>query len=1037
MLHHGRNHTCLTQATATAEAAKGPGCFPKQQRRVYLLHLTRVLHLRCVSGCYSGRRIWWLACFCVFLIPAPSPSQSPQGQLVGAVRDVTGGRIPAVSITVQALHSTLIRSTTSNGAGEFLVAPLPPDSYRVTASKAGWATVVYESVVVTVGSSPSLSVVMQPQAQHETVVVQSSSNPLSLQATSSVIQTVVTSQQIASLPLAFRSFANIAYTAPMTEPVEPSDPTKARITAVSFAGSSGLNVDLSVDGGDNNDDYIGGFLQNYSPEAMQEFVVRTSQFGADTSRTNGGSVIIATRHGTDQWHGGGAFFERAAVLNARNPLDNPLPNPKQPFSRQDGVADVGGPLVRGKLWFFTSYEAVREDASVAYSNLSLSQFQALSQLVAQGQVPGVPSLSVPSSVPVPFRDQLFDSRIDWSQSSRSQWFLRGAFDLNNTTNSLVQQGALPSTGAFTRARYYSLLVSNQFGFDPSWLGSLTLEASGFSNRQTANSHLGMALAFPFSSTLLTTSGFETLGDNQFITPITAFPILRKQQKYQFRYDVAHLDADHALKIGVNLIHEPVLSGEMASSPERLVIFPQDPAYYLSSGQSILPIIQNTLLTGGGNGGFAQNIQRLGLYVQDSWRVLPDFTINDGLRYDTTFGLFQAEGQSQDFNPAVLTVQALGLPITQGIPHDYRLAFSPRLGIAYAPGKSANTVIRAGFGLYYNDLAQNGWVQAFQAVNTPFSGLLAPSAPGYYIDPNYRSPYDLAATAALEHNFGAPQNPWQLQLQYEHHEGVHQYRRYEYVAGYTLPANAPDLSVFRSDNRSRYDGFSAGIQHPGPHVNLSAHYTFASADTWGATVGELFDYVNGVSDVRHPFGPGDYGPSGEDVRHRVVLAAVWNLPKGFQLSTLAQAESARPFTLFTPVDVNNDGVATNDRAVINGVQTSLDQFRGTPFEQVDLRVTRRFQPRETLALQPFIEFFNLFNRINPGNNFLPDLGAEPVPVNNLYNATAFCLNTSCTQTAPIHSLNQLRVPAGTLGDFFGPGTTVGLPFAAQVGVRVTF
>ena len=73
----------------------------------------------------------------------------------------------------------------------------------------------------------------------------------------------------------------------MTEPVEPSDPTKARITAVAFGGSSGLNVDLSVDGGDNNDDYIGGFLQNYSPDAMQEFVVRTAQFDADTSQQLG------------------------------------------------------------------------------------------------------------------------------------------------------------------------------------------------------------------------------------------------------------------------------------------------------------------------------------------------------------------------------------------------------------------------------------------------------------------------------------------------------------------------------------------------------------------------------------------------------------------------------------------------------------------------------------------------------------------------------------------------------------------------------
>jgi hypothetical protein len=180
---------------------------------------------------------------------------------------------------------------------------------------------------------------LKPAGARETVQVQGAVSLTSqpLETTSSVEKTVISAKDLQDLPLAHRSFANIAYLAPMTEPVEPSDPTKARITAVSFAGSSGLNVDLSVDGGDNNDDFIGGFLQNYSPDAMQEFTVRTSQFGADTSRTNGGSVIISTRRGYDQWNTDlGAYF-RERALNARNDLDNPAPSPKQPFARENGV----------------------------------------------------------------------------------------------------------------------------------------------------------------------------------------------------------------------------------------------------------------------------------------------------------------------------------------------------------------------------------------------------------------------------------------------------------------------------------------------------------------------------------------------------------------------------------------------------------------------------------------------------------------------------------------------------------------------------
>ncbi|HUI43275.1 MAG TPA: hypothetical protein VL523_15030, partial [Terriglobia bacterium] len=182
---------------------------------------------------------------------------------------------------------------------------------------------------------------------------------------------------------------------------------------------------------------------------------------------------------------------------------------------------------------------------------------------------------------------------------------------------------------------------------------------------------------------------------------------------------------------------------------------------------------------------------------------------------------------------------------------------------------------------------------------------------------------------------------------------------------------------------------------------------------------------------------DFGPSGEDVTHRLVVAGVFHVPAGIELSLLGQAESGRPITLTTPVDVNGFGDPLDDRAVINGTQTSLDQFRGTPYIQVDMRVSRPFKFRERWSLMPFAELFNILNRSNPGNNYIPDISALPTPVNDLSNATALCLNADCTQARPITSAKQLLVPSGALGDFFGPGTTVGVPFAAQLGVRLDF
>jgi hypothetical protein len=937
--------------------------------------------------------------------------------------------VPAAKIVVQAAESSLRRESSSDTRGEFRLDDLLPGAYRLRVIASGFAEASAQ-VSVVVSSVRDITVTLKPLTVQETVIVDGpgSITTQPLDTASAVHQAIITAHDLETIPLAARSFANIAYLAPGTEPLEPSDPTKARITAVSTGGSSGLNNELSVDGGDNSDDWIGGFLQNFSPDAIQEFAMRTAQEDADTGGTTAASVVITTKHGTNEWHGSGAFYARAASLNARFPIDNPAPGPKQPFSRQNHVGTLGGPIVKDRLWFFSSLEYVRENASIAYSPSSQTEFNALAQLASQGlintPVGTVNSIAVPSSVPVPFRDYLATARLDWGQSARSQWFLRAAVDNYITRDALVQQAALPSTGATSHNNYMSLVVGNQYTFGPNWVGAFVFNASGLHLTATRNANLGFALAFPFTSTLSTISGVETFGDNQFFTPITAFPVLRNQEKYQLRYDVSHVHGRHAPRFGVNFIHEPVLSGALAATAEYVYSPPQDPSFYLSNHQSQLAAIMScnpndpanqppnppcpfTTFTPAGDGSFSQNVQRLGIYAQDSWRVSPHLTINYGLRYDTTFGLFIASGRDQNGNPALA-----GNGVVSGIPHDYRKAFAPRLGLAYGLGSSGNTILRGGLGLYFNDLAQNGWVEAFNAVNN--FNIQNASGPPSLIDPNYHTPYALHATGGIQHALNAN---WILSADYTLETGMHGYRRYDF----------PDVSVFRSDNRSSYKALALHVQgNVARRLNLVANYTLASAKTWGCQIGELFDYVNGVCDPFNAFAPGDYGPSGEDVRHRFVLAGTVHAPAGFDVTFLAQAETARPITLTTPV---------GDRVVINGVKSSLDQFRGRPYIQTDLRASRPIKFHERWSLTPFIEFFNLFNRNNPGNNYVGDIGALPIPVNDLKNVTALCPDPTCS--VPVTSGKQLLVPAGALGDFFGPGTTVGIPFAAQLGVKLTF
>ena len=659
------------------------------------------------------------AVFLVCTLGGELLAQSPRGSLRGAVQDTTGARIPAAKIVVQAADSSLQREAGSEDRGEFRVDDLPPGNYRITVSAAGFAGAQAE-VSIAVSSVREVTVTLKAEAPHETVSVHSRNSSITTQSidlASAVHQGVVSSRDLETLPLAERSFANIAYLVPGTEPVEPSDPTKARIPAVSTGGSSGVNNELSVDGADNSDDWMGGFLQNFSPDAIQEFAVRTANEDADTGATTAGSVVITTKRGTNDWHGGGAFYERAADLNARFPIENPAPNPKQPFSRQNYVATLGGPVQRDKVWFFSSLEYVRENASIAYSPVSTAQFGALAQLASERLIPGVPSIAVPATVPIPFRDYLGSLRFDWAQSTKSQWFLRASEDSYLTHNNLVQQATLPSTGLTTHNDYWNGVISNTYVFSPTWVGAFVFDASTLHLTQVRNSTLGFALAFPFSATSLTVSGFETFGDNQFATPITFFPALRNQEKYQLRYDVTPATGDHSFKLGVNFIHEPVLSGAFPGNQETLHRFPQDPTYYVANPSQFAADYANGASTmPAGDRSFSQNVQRLGLYVQDSWRATRHFTVNSGLRWQTTFGLFKASGQSQLANSAWVTLQALNIPLALGVPHDDRKQLGPRLGLTYSPGESGHTVLRAGFGMYYNDLAQNGWATAFQAVN---------------------------------------------------------------------------------------------------------------------------------------------------------------------------------------------------------------------------------------------------------------------------------------------------------------------------------
>ena len=183
-----------------------------------------------------------LTSFC-YLTSVVALAQNPRGSLQGEVQDTTGARVNAATIIVSDPQISAERTAQTNSQGEFRIDDLAPGNYHIVVKATGFADAAADTKVV-VTSVRDVMVTLRPaQVQQSVNVTSAEGSSITTQpfdTTRTVQQGIVTSQDLRDIPLAARSFANIAYMAPGTEPVEPSDPTKARITAVSFGGSSGL-----------------------------------------------------------------------------------------------------------------------------------------------------------------------------------------------------------------------------------------------------------------------------------------------------------------------------------------------------------------------------------------------------------------------------------------------------------------------------------------------------------------------------------------------------------------------------------------------------------------------------------------------------------------------------------------------------------------------------------------------------------------------------------------------------------------------------
>src|SRR5664279_5718733 len=368
--------------------------------------------------------------------------------LGGEVTDPAGAAVVGAEVSAQNKATTITRNAVTNGTGRFTLNQLVPGDYDVRIVSKGFGPTVTQ-VRLEVGQQQSLKIKLQLQAAQTTVDISSVDAGPQVNTTSSLVDGVISSEQITTLPLNGRNFMELSLLVPGNAPAPNFDPTKADTVVISTNGQLGRGGNVTIDGADNNDDTVGGMLHNVPEDAVQEFQIASNQYSAALGRSGSAVVNVVTKSGTNDWHGTAAIFARDQALQASSPLVDPsLGTP--PFRREQYAGSIGGPVVKNKAWFYTAFEYRDQVGGVEV---------------------GTPDLNtqtfIKSFASAPAIDAMGTVRGDWQISNKDALSMRYSIEQLGATGASALDRALGS------ASQRQVLQNNFQAFVASWTRVIT------------------------------------------------------------------------------------------------------------------------------------------------------------------------------------------------------------------------------------------------------------------------------------------------------------------------------------------------------------------------------------------------------------------------------------------------------------------------------------------------------------------------------------------------------------------------------------